>query len=449
MEKNEPLKQSRYNMVLPLGDEYLLYNTRNSALTVIDEDIKQVLTHGNGPSSILQALSDQGFLLDESIDEIALLQSHIKKENRIPRTGYRGSFLGNVEFVNFVITHQCNLNCVYCYKHTSPCTGHMSASVAEKGIAFISNELEKNAITTLFVSFYGGEPLLHQSCMNAIIKALQTICDQHNVTLLIKLFTNGTLLDQHVLDTLPRDSIADIHITFDAPEPLHHVKRIFPDGSSSFDAVLKGALLVETNDLNLIVRINIPKNHLSEVIPFIHQLKKKGIKNANMYLGMAEPRMDYCTHYYSSYGFPGPSDVFSDLKVKAADKIDIELLPSNIGLHFSLCSSNNEYFHIIDVDGSVYKCMSFVGHKKHAVGQIQSDGNLEKTPAYTAWVSRTPFTIQECRECILLPRCRGGCPAIALREHNTYEAPGCFTVDFEQQLYHSQPVKHYINSHEK
>jgi uncharacterized protein len=437
-----PLKQSRYNMVLPLKDEYILYNTRNSALTIIDQDIRQVLTTGKGPSTIIHNLAEQGFLLDETIDEIAMIESHIKKESCMPRTGYRNTFLNNVEFVNFCITHQCNLDCVSCYKHVTPCTRHMSTSVSEKGAAFIQKELEKNDVDTLFVSFYGGEPLLNQNIMDTTIKTLQTICDEHGVTMLLKLFTNGTLLDNNVLDALLNYTIADIHITFDAPASLHHVKRVFPDGTSSFDAVLKGAQLVQAYNLNLIVRINISQNHFSAVIPFLTHLREEGLKKAHIYLGMAEPRMDYCTHYYSSYGFFGPSDVFGDLKVKADN---IELLPSNIGLHFSLCSSTNEYFHIIDVDGSVYKCMSFVGHTEHAVGQIQSDGTLKKTPAYAAWVSRTPFTIQECRDCILLPRCRGGCPAIALREHKTFEAPGCFTVNFNQQLYHSKPVQHYVN----
>lgn len=160
---------------------------------------------------------------------------------------------------------------------------------------------------------------------------------------------------------------------------------------------------------------------------------------------MAEPRMDYCTHYYSSYGFPGDTDVFCNIKNEAGKK-GFDLLPSGIGLHFSLCASTNEYFHIVNVDGSVYKCMSLVGYTDHAAGFLKDDGTLDKTPVYSRWIKRNPLTIPQCKDCVLLPRCMGGCTAIAWREHHTYDAPGCFTVDFDTQLYNSRPIQQYCGS---
>lgn len=440
----DSMNQSRYNVVLPLGEEVILYNALSDSLIIVDKDVQNVLTTKKGPSHVLDTLYEQGFLIDDDFDERVLAQEYMEKRTKVPTGGYRGSYYGKMEFLNFIITHACNLDCAYCYKLTSPCTGQMTRAVAQKGIQFAQKRIERNTLDALFVSLYGGEPILNKEVLDFTVTELQTICDNAGTTLLVKLFTNGTLLDDAFLDDFSRFNIADIHMTFDAPESVHHQKRVFPGGRSSFDQVLRGALLVEEKGINEILRINMCRDN-PEVIPLLHKLRDEGIRNAHMYLGMVEPRMDYCTHYYSTYGFPGPSDLFCEVANTAAEA-GFDVLPFGIGLHFSMCAGTSDYLNIVDVDGSVYKCMSLVGHASHRAGVLAPDGHLEKTPVYEKWVSRTPLSIAECRECVLLPKCMGGCTAISWREHHTYGAPGCFTVDFHKQIYNSRPVKAYINS---
>lgn len=442
---SDHMNPSRYNVMLPLNGEIILFNMVTSALIIIDKDIQNVLTTGKGPSTVLDTLYSHGFFVDDDADERAVVKKYIDEDrHRIPHLWYRGVDLKKMEYLNLIITHECNLTCTYCYKKTDPCKGHMSNQVAQRSAAFAQKEIEKNDINTLFVSLYGGEPLVNRKVLDYALKELRTVCDQCGTTLTVKLFSNGTLLQKEFLEALSVNPIADIHLTFDAPESLHHQRRIYPDGKSSFDAVLRGAQLVEDMGINLILRINISPSNL-DIVPFLQKLRDHNIKNAHLYLGMAEPRMDYCTHYYSTYGYPGSADVFCDVAHTAA-KAGVHVLPPGIGLHFSMCASTLGYIHMVNVDGTVYPCMSLIGRPEHAVGVLQRDGTLSKTPVYSTWLSRTPLTIPQCKECILLPRCMGGCTAIAWREHHTYEAPGCFTVDFEKQLLNSRPVQEYLAS---
>lgn len=444
------MKKSHYNIIVPLEDEYVLYNTLRGTLTIIDEEIYTVLTTGEGPQHIIDMLHRQGALLkNENKNETDMLQTHLKKKKTQPlKTGYRGSDIGTVEFLNFIITHECNLDCTYCYKKTDPCSGHMEQSVAEKGIAFAQKEIEKNSPDTLFVSFYGGEPVLNKEVMFYTADALEKICTTQGVTCMIKIFTPGTLLDKKFLDTLSQYTVADIHITVDGPESVHNAQRVYPDTTSSFDDILKGAELAESMGFNVILRVNISKKH-PDIIPFLKKLKTR-IKTAHIYLGTTEPRMDYCTHYYSSYGFPGKSDLFTNI-ISTAASHGIEILPFGAGIHFSLCASTTPYFHIIDVDGRVYKCMSLVGRTRHAVGTVRADGTLNKTPVYTEWLTRDPLNIPQCSQCILFPVCRGGCSAIAWREYNTdtYNEPGCFTIDIKKQILSAPPVQKYLKTKNK
>ena len=439
------MQRSKYCFIIPCKEEYLVYNTINGSLAVIDSETYDVLMAGKGPPEVVDALSQQRLLIEDACQEMDMVQASLEEKKwRPPSTGYRGSPLGRVAFLNFIITHECNLNCSYCYRNSSTCSGHMSQNVAERGIAFAENQIASD-IDTLFVSFYGGEPFLNQERMAFIAETLQEVCNEAGVSLLIKLFTNGTLLTAEQLDQLSQFTVADIHITLDAPERYHHTRRVFHDGTSSLQSVVQGAHCVEDRGMNLILRINIWEDN---IIPFLEMLRGAGLEKAHIYFGTVTPRMDYCTHYYSSYGYPGTSDLFSEVMGMVIHK-GFTILPFGIGVYFSLCAGVTDWFHIIDVDGRVYKCMSLVGDARYAAGSLDSRGSLKKTPAYYSWMARNPLIISECKNCVMLPRCMGGCPAIALREKGTLDAPGCFTVDFTRQVYGLPQVKTYISRHKE
>jgi uncharacterized protein len=439
------MQRSKYSYIVPLKEDYLAYNTMRGSLTVIDSETYDILMTGKGPPEIINTLSRQGLLVEDTSPEMDMIQASLEQKKWCPpSTGYRGSPLGRVAFLNFVITHECNLNCSYCYRNSSTCMGRMTQKMAERGIMFARNQIASD-IDTLFVSFYGGEPLLNQECIEVITESLQKACSEADVSLLIKLFTNGTLLTTERLDILSQFTVADIHITFDAPEHYHHTRRVFPDGTSSLQSVVQGAQCVEDQGMNLILRINIWEDN---IIPFLEMLREAGLENAHIYFGTVIPRMDYCTHYYSSYGYPGPSDLFCEVIEEAANR-GFTVLPFGIGVYFSLCAGITDWFHIIDVDGHVYKCMSLVGDAHHAAGSLDAQGTLDKTPAYYSWMVRNPLAIAECKNCVMLPRCMGGCAAIALREKGTLHAPGCFTVDFTRQLMGLPRVKAYARELEE
>jgi len=440
------MRLSQYNVVLPAGKEFIICNTLSGAVLVVDKDVNDILLTGEGPPKIMDTLLGQGFFVEDTLCEKQVIRTCVERDRwRAPQTTYRQSSLGRVGFVNLILTHECNLDCTYCYKKTDPCKGQMNEPVAETSLHFVQKEITEKRVDTLFLSLYGGEPLTNQDIMNFVLERLKEICSLYRVRLLVKLFTNGTLLDEPVLQSLSHVEIADVHLTFDAPEELHKKRRIFPDGKSSFNQVLRAAQTLEKHNINTILRINISEERSKEAVPFLEMLKENGIVNAHLYFGSAEPRMDLCTHFYSSYGYPGTVDLFTNISLEAA-KAGYPVIQPGIGLYFSMCAGFTDYFHIIDTDGLVYKCMSLVGRPEHAVGFLERDGYLKKSSAYYTWMSRDPVSIEECSTCQMLPWCRGGCPAIAWRQKNTYNAPGCFTVDFDSQIHNSKAVKEYITS---
>ena len=80
-------------------------------------------------------------------------------------------------------------------------------------------------------------------------------------------------------------------------------------------------------------------------------------------------------------------------------------------------STSNEL--VIGSKGELYKCWESVGNPFEVFGNIldydkKEEGRLEK------WLKYNPFTNPECRECIALPVCMGGCAHHAMTS-NLYE----------------------------
>ena len=86
------------------------------------------------------------------------------------------------------------------------------------------------------------------------------------------------------------------------------------------------------------------------------------------------------------YGFSGPS------------------IPGPVGTPCTAVRAN-EY--ILGSEGELYKCWDSVGNPAHVIGNIRdytnTNGRLGR------WMKYDPFTNDECRSCIALPTCMGGC----------------------------------------
>ena len=51
-------------------------------------------------------------------------------------------------------------------------------------------------------------------------------------------------------------------------------------------------------------------------------------------------------------------------------------------------------------------------------------------------MTRNPYDIKECRSCVYLPVCGGGCAGISYSHYGKYNKPGCYKVKsvFEKQI---------------
>lgn len=145
------------------------------------------------------------------------------------------------EHTTLELTQDCNLRCRYCvfsggfpYRRAhNPAT--MTSEMVKSAIdAAFEHGKELNE---LFISFYGGEPLL---CFNLLKEAVMYARKKSSgKTLNFAVTTNGTLLDKEKAAFL-KNAEFNVLVSIDGPLPLHNRFRVFKNGRGSYGKAVEG-----------------------------------------------------------------------------------------------------------------------------------------------------------------------------------------------------------------
>jgi uncharacterized protein len=144
------------------------------------------------------------------------------------------------------VTENCNLACKYCcysdfYPDTrSSSTKKMNFLTAKAALDYYAALLEAgkrfNPKRDPSIGFYGGEPLLNfeliKQCVSYFSTTYPNIKPQYAIT------TNGTLLDAEKRAFLIAHNFS-IAVSIDGPREEHDRKRVYRDGTGTFDDIME------------------------------------------------------------------------------------------------------------------------------------------------------------------------------------------------------------------
>ena len=156
-----------------------------------------------------------------------------------------------VKTVTFIVTHQCNLRCSYCYEgHKSG--KRMDLETAKKCVDLLFAEDARNSelvnetdANGLIIEFIGGEPFLETDLIDRTMEYFldRAIELEHRwaTRYMINISTNGTLGDdpkvqQFMCKYAGRLSIG---VTIDGDKAAHDACRVDCDGCGSYDRAIK------------------------------------------------------------------------------------------------------------------------------------------------------------------------------------------------------------------
>jgi uncharacterized protein len=322
----------------------------------------------------------------------------------------------SVQAYEIEVTKKCNLRCSYCYLGEVKDSYDMSEESAQHIVDAISNNIMSET-TNVFISFWGGEPLLNFKIIRFFIEKLNEIQKAKKAAFHYQIITNGTILNAEIMEFTNRNNIS-IQISLDGTKEFHDACRVKKDGTGSFDDInknvhelLRSRKEYKDKSITLCATISNKTNNLSETIDFFSSLdipfliSPVSSRNEWREKGLLAPReieklftpLIQKFEKEANIGFVNKNNliVFHALKnIFHKEKLDRKC---GAGINFYCFSA----------DGNIYLCHRFISKPNYSIGT---------TYPYTFHHDRAESQnikteyIKKCKSCVLRYWCLGTCP---------------------------------------
>jgi len=421
-------KSSFYNLTIPLNDaKFILFNTLGNVVARIDKETKEILERGSLElldNNIIAQMKETGVIVSKNLNELEYLKYlrmlHLRDMLINPRVG-----------LTLVMTYSCNLACPYCYEGDRKTKGGLlTQGKIETILRFAKNHQQNNKKPIISISFYGGEPLLNWKGCKYTLERLEEMKEEGEIQDYSTGFvTNGTLINDEVINAINNYTIHSMQITLDGPKEIHDKRRIRPNGEGTFDEILENIKLLKNGVANkkfrLGLRINVDKTNYKQIPELLNFLRKEGLNDIPISYGIVRSNIPYCSNCLNTSVFLGRDlPKYLPFLWKEAYKRGFKIA-TRPNLKFSYCTYDRLYTYVVDPYLKVYPCWEMVGDDEYCMGEIKEDGTFEPEPFYYTAKTRNPLEFEECRNCKLLPICMGGCAAESIRRNGHPNGPGC------------------------
>jgi len=389
----QALKLSRYNWCIDEGNYLIFYNGFTGALARIDETdkiemLRTLLTDGNirefsrtCNTHFIETLITSGYLVPDSFDEREFLRLHTNK----------AKYNGNLA-ITAVLTTGCNFACSYCYENLDPVHSENMTEKTADSIYDLCNQLSPKK---LFVTLYGGEPLLNIDVALYLLNKLQELED---CSLYANIVTNGYLFDGATAKILEQNGVKSAQITLDGLPETHNTQRSLKTGGNTYEKVVSN-IIAASEYIKIQVRVNID---IDAQINFKHVVTLFS-EYPNIFVYPAAIR-DYSSE---------AACTIPDYDI-LTDQIGINSMPNlRISAKQPGCIATNMTGIVIQPDGSLAKCWREVSSQDSSTyGEMPYGMDVRSIAmVHSKWSDFNPYNADNyCYDCKMLPSCGGGCP---------------------------------------
>lgn len=379
----------------------------------------------------LAVLKRRGYLTELSPEDEVASFSRISQSLHVLNT--RPSHI-------FMPTYNCNLRCGYCFQdhmRTNPAfkrlLGTMSTDVVDRVFAAMPSMeeglgLPPSPVWRESIGLFGGEPLLAQSrvIVEYILRKAKAETEGKATLWAI---TNGTELDAYA-DILRPEVFSSLQITLDGPPEQHDKRRIYADGSGSFDRIARNLTLALEQGVGISVRMNVDRTNIEMLPQLADEIVARGWNTFPRFVASTAPIMAYgegvdASTTMSSWELDRSLDRLREQhdSMRIIGRPDdplqtrIQSLFRSHGqpqLNSTFCSAHGGMF-LFDSFGDVYACWDKTGDSNIRIGNVTEDGRYESDRVnQKLWRDRNVTTNPVCRKCRYALYCGGGCAALAV-----------------------------------
>ncbi len=401
-------KQSKYNVFVPLKNgDTLAYNAVSGALAVWDAEDMRVYREYGGMSGggtqagrITESLIKGAYLVGCGVDESRKIMESftMNRHNRSCMT------------LTIAPTLACNFACDYCYQGSSLDQTPMTAEIKSRLCAMIRRRTKH--LNRLHVAWYGGEPLLAKRAVYGLSSRIRKVCADNGAAYTSFMVTNGYHLDEDTANRLLEQEVRQVQITLDGGRDTHDSRRHLKNGGKTYERIVANIERAVCNTpLTVTVRVNIDKRNMDSIDGLLHDLCCRGLagrNNFSVYFAPVDVCSDECLRVtgevlpLAEYGRIEYALMQTAIRLKLASAA----LP---GALRSMCAAIKPNGFVVLPNGDMHKCWNTVSDRKKRVCTLDELDGVEGAPLQKEWLAWSPFSLEECPDCPLLPSCAGGC----------------------------------------
>lgn len=423
------LKLSRYAVIVdnyPQNGKHLVFNTFTHAMVSVGDDLKCLIQNperlvGESVLKDVRMLKKMGILVSQGLDETEVIR---KWYNRFR------SDLSKI-YATILTTYDCNFACKYCIEEGVKKPVYMDDRCSDALVHWLVNRAAENGTKEISLLFYGGEPLLNTGPIYRISKKLQRFASDEGILVSSSITTNGSLLDNELLQDLTKYGLKSVKITIDGEKEVHDARRPFRSGKGSFDVIM-GNIQKVPEAIELIIQANLDEENIGDFPNLLDLLERSGLKDRTHSLVISSVAQSI--GLASMPAAQGMDCIkLSDSPI-AAELIYMKKLVVERGfeskydsISYVSCGVNRDgAFVVIDPLGTIYNCPAFVGREEFSIGDIYH-------PGFDRYSELSDVRLRECFQCTYFPVCGGGCAYSAYMLYGDHTRIACERSFIEHQ----------------
>ena len=314
-------------------------------------------------------------------------------------------------------TMGCNFDCPYCFEEHR--AGKMSGVIQDAVVSLAEKMLTSFGADRLHITWFGGEPLLAPEVIEALSQRLMSLAQRKNAAYSAHIITNGYFLTPENTAMLERCCVKSAQITLDGLGAEHDKTRHLAGGQGTFDHITAN---LRENRLPFTVRIrhNVHQGNLDQIEglrSFVDRLAKESGNNL----------LYYSAPVHGNAVMERRGETVSVLKTESSLKeVALRQEAGRYAAHKGVyCSANRISAVAVDDQGRLYKCWEELDKPERSFGDVSSWDpddpvrSAQRKDLLTAYLNTCcPVPDPECRDCLWLPMCCGGCPGRRLNGEN-------------------------------
>ena len=392
---------SRYNLYADIPDSDMvavanLFKGMCSEFTPLEMDLLSVVEMLDENHPLIDRFARRGVIVN--FDERAALEAMGRAACAFPHA------IG----LSICPTLGCNFDCPYCFQ--DHLAGKMTSEVQDDVISLAERMMDAAEVKDLDITWFGGEPLLYPDVIESLSERLMALVEARGGNYTAMVISNGYYLTQENVNMLARCKVDLVQVTIDGLGATHDATRHLRGGGPTFERIA-GNLREAKIPFKVDVRHNVYAGNCDEVDAlddFVKQLSRESGNDL------------YCYHT------PVTGSPTADERGRQVDLLcggdESEVSAKQEAGRFragrgSFCMAHTIWSIAVDACGDLYKCRGAVdkpqfafatAHDWDPTNPLLTANSSDNLTMYLN--TACPVPDEECRKCMWLPMCVGGCP---------------------------------------